>query len=83
MRALARLAMVSVAVEKIGGLFFHPIGRTSGNATSGSSCRADGNTTPNFWDVVDVEGNAVKAIADVELDEVDWAEGWVSNENFL
>jgi hypothetical protein len=34
-----------------------------------------------FWDVVNVEGYAVEAIADVELDEVDWAKGWVCQEN--
>jgi hypothetical protein len=47
-RMLTRSAMVAVAVEKTGGLFFHPIGSTSGNATRGSSPGAVGNATPNF-----------------------------------
>eukprot|EP00985_Skeletonema_marinoi_P033057 scaffold40340_cov329-Skeletonema_marinoi.AAC.1 len=45
---LVRSAMVSVAVTNIGGLFFHPIGRTNGNATSSSSPGLVGNATPNF-----------------------------------
>jgi hypothetical protein len=47
-RMLARSAMVSVAVEKMGELFFHPIGRTSGKAMSGSLLGGVGNATPNF-----------------------------------
>ena len=35
--SLAMSAIVSVAVEKMGGMLDHPIGNTSGNATSGSS----------------------------------------------
>ncbi len=35
-----------------------------------------------FWDVVDGEGNAVEAVADVELDEVDRAKGRVGEEDF-
>jgi hypothetical protein len=35
-----------------------------------------------FWNVVNVEGNAVEAVADVELDEIDWAEGRVCEEDF-
>ena len=45
---LAKSAIVSVAVEKMGGLLDHPIGNTSGNATSGSSPGSVGNTTPSF-----------------------------------
>ena len=45
---LARSAMVLVAVEKMGGLFVQPIGRTNGNATSGGSPGSVGKTTPSF-----------------------------------
>jgi hypothetical protein len=41
-------AIVSVAVEKMGGLFDQPMGNTNGNATSGSSPGNVGNTTPNL-----------------------------------
>ena len=47
-RMLVRSAMVSVAVEKIGGLFVQPMGRTNGNATSGGSPGSVGKTTPSF-----------------------------------
>ncbi len=40
--------MVSVAVKKIGGLFVHPIGRTSGNVIKGLSPGSVGKTTPNL-----------------------------------
>ena len=46
MRWLAKSVMVSVAVEKMGGLFVHPIGRTSGNAMSGSAPGGLGKATP-------------------------------------
>ena len=48
MRMLARSAMVSVAVEKMGGLLVHPMGRTSGKAMSGSAPGGVGKTTPSF-----------------------------------
>jgi len=47
-RSLARSAIVSVAVEKMGGLLDHPMGNTNGNATSSSSPGNVGNTTPNL-----------------------------------
>ena len=47
-RWLARSAMVSVAVEKIGGLFFQPMDKTSGNAIRDSWPGLVGNTTPGF-----------------------------------
>ena len=47
-RALVKSAMVSVAVEKTGGLFFQPIGKTKGNAIRGSSPGAVGNATPSL-----------------------------------
>ena len=40
--------MVSVPVEKTGGLFFHPIGATSGMATSGSWSGLVGKASPNL-----------------------------------
>jgi hypothetical protein len=46
--ALEMSAMVSVPVQKIGGLFFHPIGRTSGKAIGGSSPGRVGKITPNL-----------------------------------
>ena len=46
--ALAKSAAVSVAAEKNGGEFFHPIGNTRGIATNGGWPRLDGKTTPNF-----------------------------------
>ena len=46
--SLARSAIVSVPVEKMGVLLDHPIGNTSGNATSGSSPGNVGNTTPSL-----------------------------------
>ena len=46
--ALAMSVMVSVPVQKIGGLFFHPIGRTSGKAISGSLPGRVGKMTPNL-----------------------------------
>jgi hypothetical protein len=45
---LAKSAIVSVAVEKMGGLFFHPMGSTNGNATNFSSPGSEGNATPSF-----------------------------------
>ena len=44
----AKSAAVSVAAEKIGGEFFHPIGRTNGNATSLGWFGRDGNATPSL-----------------------------------
>jgi hypothetical protein len=46
--ALAMSAMVSVPVQKIGGLFFHPIGKTSGKAIRGSLPGRVGKMTPNL-----------------------------------
>jgi len=46
--SLAKSAIVSVTVEKMGGLLDHPIGNTSGNATSGFSPGNVGNTTPSL-----------------------------------
>mmetsp|Transcript_15619 Transcript_15619/g.35763 ORF Transcript_15619/g.35763 Transcript_15619/m.35763 type:complete len:111 (-) Transcript_15619:340-672(-) len=46
--ALARSALVSVKDENIGGLFFHPIGKTSGNVISCSPGTLDGKTIPSF-----------------------------------
>ena len=45
---LAMSAMVSVTVEKMGGEFFHPIGRTRGKATSCSSPGLVGKATPSL-----------------------------------
>ena len=45
--ALARSAIVSVAVQKAGGEFFQPIRRTKGNATRFSAV-ADGKVTPSL-----------------------------------
>jgi hypothetical protein len=44
--ALARSAMVSVAVQNAGGEFFQPISKTRGNAISGSWPGCLGKTTP-------------------------------------
>ena len=46
--ALAMSAMVSVPVQKVGGLFFYPINRTSGNAIRGSLPGRVGKMTPNL-----------------------------------
>ena len=43
---LATSAAVSVAAQKLGGEFTHPMGSTSGNATRGSGESLCGNTTP-------------------------------------
>ena len=40
--------MVSVTVLNTGGVFFHPIGSTSGRATRGSYPGSVGKTTPSF-----------------------------------
>ena len=47
-RWLARSAIVSVAVVKMGGLFFQPMGNTSGKATSFSWPGSVGKATPSF-----------------------------------
>lgn len=46
MLVLAMLAIVSVALQNTGGLFFQPTGNTSGNAINGSSSVAVENMTP-------------------------------------
>ena len=43
---LVRSATVSVAVQKMGALFFHPIGNTSGYAIRGFVGSLVGNMTP-------------------------------------
>ena len=52
MAALVLSATVSVIVVNMGGEYFHPIGRTSGRATSWSSGSLDsdtwGNNKPNL-----------------------------------
>ena len=45
--SFAKAATVSVAVEKVGGLFSHPMDKTSRNAINHSSPLAVRNTTPN------------------------------------
>ena len=77
--SLARSAIVSVAVKKMGGLLDHPIGNTSGNATSGSSPGNVGNRKyhPQLGNVIDVEGDLIKSVTDVDFDEVDRTMGGV------
>ena len=48
MAVFARSAAVSVAAQKMGGEFAHPMGSTRGKATSGSSPSRTGKTTPSF-----------------------------------
>ena len=46
--AFNRSATVSVAVQKIGGNFSHPIGRVRGIATNSSSYSSKGMTSPSL-----------------------------------
>ena len=45
---LLAMSAMAVPVKNIGGLFFHPIGRTIGKAISGSSPGRVGKMTPNL-----------------------------------
>jgi hypothetical protein len=46
MALFAKSATVSVAAQKAGGDYFHPIGRTNGTAMSWRSPLRDGKRTP-------------------------------------
>jgi hypothetical protein len=46
MRVLAKSATVSIADVNTGGDYFHPMGRTRGSATKGSSPASAGEITP-------------------------------------
>ena len=61
MLQFAMSAAVSVAAEKMGGEFFHPIGRTSRSTTNGFEPSLTGKTTPSRG----MSFNMVEAVTDV------------------
>jgi hypothetical protein len=79
-RWLVRSAMVSVAAENMGGAVFHPMDKTKGNATSWGSPGFGGESNTKLGDVFDFEIDAIKAIADVEFQELDGTKGGVGQD---
>ena len=73
---MTRSAIVSVAVEKIGGCFSIQLGALKGIDQWVVTWVRRGSDS-QLWDVIDVECNVIESVADVQFDEVDRSKGWV------
>lgn len=76
----ANYAMVLVAIEKIGELFFQPMGRIRGDITNGGSPGVVENNT-KLKNVLDIQVDLVEAITEVKLQELNKSKGRISEDN--